>query len=238
MSISIAAKLFQNLPKLGEVDYRGAGGVITQENCLELTGFELSELFQVSGILGVHTPADLLIKKIVKYLRIVRLENTIVIEASTITMKSFLMDIFPIEKKIFFRLLESTGIEPLVGLRILLSQVEVAKEIGFKRIMIQAAKYSDERSSMIGYAVWAKFGFEMDSGSKAFFLQRMHENGRSDSDLYDLVQTEEGYEFWKKIGFEWIGTLDLDEEALSFQRFKRYIFLNLRNELIDDFKKE
>jgi len=89
------------------------------------------------------------------------------------------------------------------GTNLFLTQFQAGRARGCRRIHLTAMAPFDDEQHWNGYYFWACLGFR--NADVAEFSEWAHEMGRPEPTLTDLMQTEEGRNFWKATGFTWLG---------------------------------
>ena len=192
-------------------------------DCKKQTGYELVDLLSLSGIFGIYNQNTFLelldagklkckIKLNSNREPILQINDTPDIKELAVLVRS------PDELFIEIFRKEPSSKSPNVGFRRLISQVNAATALGFKRIRLWAYGNIKEYSDWDGYIVWGKYGFLMhrpDDISK-FNLKMSEDLLLHCAIIYDLVKTKEGTAYWKYRGDSWYGELDL---AINTQHF-------------------
>lgn len=100
-----------------------------------------------------------------------------------------------------------------IGTNVFLSQIQHARDRGFKTIEVTAQKANINGSiPYVGHIVWAKLGFSMSEDSKAQFDQILKNTPYDGivSNVFDLISTSKaGETFWTVSGDTWHGSYDL-----------------------------
>lgn len=102
------------------------------------------------------------------------------------------------------------------------SQVKRTIKAGLNRIECQPWGNYDIRDQFNGYITWGKLGYLMDADSQKIFDDLMDEYDRTEENIYDLLQTEGGLDFWSRNGNHWYGIFDLSPNSQSIQNFNDY----------------
>jgi len=196
--------------------------VINEENCKRRTGYSMQELFQLTGIFGVHKnynyQTDWIYEVVISDRRVrvsigdtpLLTELTRIIDLDTKDIDNALMDGRNRHRK---------GI----GLEILESQVAYAKK-DFEFLTIKAHRNdSDPNVTWTGYWQWGKYGYLMKTLDLQIFQSRVKNYIKAghlklnykNMHLHELLATEEGIEWWKVHGESWEGYFALGDESKS-----------------------
>jgi len=108
-----------------------------------------------------------------------------------------------------------------LGIKMFVNQVQAAKKLGFKSFDVDAAG-SKQSSRYNGYYTWARFGYEPNGWSGKEIAENLQIAGRKEKDLWTLMSTKEGQEWWKEEGESWSGLFYLQEGSRNLQRLKEY----------------
>jgi len=139
--------------------------------------------------------------------------------------------IFECTRKIDFEFNEMTNIrlevfgkDQGIGTKLFERQLITARQLGIKRILVQAAG-RDLDPEFNGHYTWGRFGFTMEEYSKAGFLKWQKENDCFAITLYEMLKKEKCKQKWKKSGITWAGFFNTDQSSINSQRFKEYLEL-------------
>ncbi|MBS1509381.1 MAG: hypothetical protein JST86_00955 [Bacteroidetes bacterium] len=192
---------------------------LNSKNCKRLTGFAFDEILSLTGIFGIHNKAQLLSAKYGQ----ADIEGKIVnIEFETDLLEEFVVRIDLREKNIKIEKFISTGKEKELTFRSLISLVENAVKLGFKKIILDAYGGKGAEKKYTGFFVWAKYGFRMSSAKdRKFFKEKMIELNRKELSIFELVHTPDGLELWIEHGKDWLGEFNLSPNSISMKNFKK-----------------
>lgn len=109
-----------------------------------------------------------------------------------------------------------------LGTRIFGAMVDIGIERGFGKITCIACNDYSELDYKCAYIVAAIFGFSMSTDNIPRYLERLKDRYDGYIDLYDLLKTKEGREWWKFNGIPWMGIFDLTPNSINLQRFYKY----------------
>ncbi len=199
---------------------------IDQDNSKGYTDLEFHELISLTGIEG-YANFDTHVRFIEAYFyetdydevhidiecKFFRLYRTVHLKALVIRNESFQV------KESMCR----TGI----GTSVLLSQINHARQMGFKVIELTAQKaYINGQTSHVGHIVWAKLGFTMTEKSREDFSKLLigTKYASSVTNIFDLITKDiEAENFWATNGKTWRGRYDLtanSENELIFYYYR------------------
>jgi GNAT superfamily N-acetyltransferase len=103
--------------------------------------------------------------------------------------------------------------------RILENQIAAAREMNMNEIILIASKGVE----FDGYLVWGRLGFTMVGEDQVRFERLCRNHGREESNLYELLKTEEGKEFWRTHGYTWLGRFNLEGDSDNISDFEEYL---------------
>jgi len=119
-----------------------------------------------------------------------------------------------------------------LGLKTFSSQVDAAKGLGFSKIDTTAigegSHYS--KSAYSGYYAWARMGYDeelrnsigQELGKDHPVLKDMKERFPHAKTILDIMETEEGRDWWKVYGRGFVGSFDLSEGSRSMKVLEAY----------------
>ena len=110
-----------------------------------------------------------------------------------------------------------------IGTRLFCNQVIAAKLRRFREIQTFAMG-RDSGESWTGFYAWGRLGYQMILNDDTRFLQMMTTEGRPETNLWELLSTEEGKSFWLDNGFSWMGQFILDDDSLAMQQLRSYLY--------------
>ncbi len=110
-----------------------------------------------------------------------------------------------------------------IGLNLFLNQVKEARRLGFKYLYVSAAGSPEIKNMWNGYITWGKFGYKMSDSDHRNFLDTMKKNNRTETNLYQLLSTNEGSKFWEENGEGWSGNFDLSDGSESMKNLLDYL---------------
>ena len=109
------------------------------------------------------------------------------------------------------------------GIRIFKNQVEAARNIGLKKIKLDAAGNAGS-TKWNGYNIWPRVGFDapinQDAMSSAI-VSKVKKKFPDVKKLSDLMRTKAGREHWKKVGGFTTMEFDLADDSHSMKMFNR-----------------
>jgi hypothetical protein len=136
-------------------------------------------------------------------------------------------ELFEIERELFWnerfidnKLLSVFSTGRGTGTIILINEIIQARKLGITHLKVSAAK--NERFN--GYYTWARLGYSIDSpDDQEQFDELISNHGRSEKSMIELMQTEDGRDFWRQNGFWWQGIFDLSRESENIQAINNYL---------------
>ncbi len=73
------------------------------------------------------------------------------------------------------------------------------------------------------YYTWARLGYSIDGPQdQEDFEQLISDYGRNEKSMIELMQTNEGREFWRNNGFWWQGVFDLSPDSENIEALNNY----------------
>jgi hypothetical protein len=132
---------------------------------------------------------------------------------------------------IYNQLFETTVKRQGNGTKILFSQVELSRELGFNTIYCYAMGNCD--SIFNGYITWGKLGYTMyqqDDIDEFDNILRGNKASKTSQEayffsqnLFALLKTKEGCDFWTINGVDWFGLFDTDQTSQNYFYLKEYM---------------
>ncbi len=193
------------------------GELISEKNCEELTGLHPYELINLTGIFAVVKKESIFFYNIEGAYPIVYL--TVLV--NKVLIFEMVWDIK--EKSIRNELFIVRVPGNKIGLLVFNKQVQESIKEGLNFFTIDAARGTHKDGTvLIGYKVWAKFGYIMTEKSHQKFLEKMAENGRNDisslQQLHSISDKDErikAEELWDRVGETWSGIFNLEADSES-----------------------
>lgn len=109
-----------------------------------------------------------------------------------------------------------------IGTKLFYNQVVAARKHGF--VEIQTTAMGKEcGDNWTGFYAWGRLGYQMILGDDEKFLRLMVENGRVETNLWALLSTEDGKDFWLRNGFTWMGQFLLKDDSPTMQQLCLYL---------------
>ncbi|MDE3248898.1 MAG: hypothetical protein KGO82_09575 [Bacteroidota bacterium] len=194
---------------------------LTKKNCKKLTNYTFDQIIGLTGIHGVHSAAELA-SNAVKYFQ-ADIDGKIVnVEYETDLLEEFIIRIDLIEKTIKDEKFISTEVKKGISFPWLVSQVDAAVELGFKKISIDAYGGIRAENKYTGFIVWGRYGFVMSSAEdKREFKHAMISHGRAEKTLFELLHAPGGSDLWNTIGWDWLGEFNLSSNSLAMKNFRK-----------------
>ncbi len=107
-----------------------------------------------------------------------------------------------------------------LGVYIFINQIIQAQKLGIEYFTVSAAKSNKYN----GYYTWARFGYSMDNPMDEKTLKELlTREGRQEMDLFELMKTRNGRNFWKEKGFWWQGKFNVLPGSINIQAFNDYL---------------
>jgi hypothetical protein len=110
-----------------------------------------------------------------------------------------------------------------LGTRLLCNQVKMARNIEFRRLDVTAQGPDGSDTEWQGYYTWGRLGFQMDQEDHEDLMAILSRIGRPETCLWDLLRHTEGQDLWRRDGFTWHGSFDLQEGSQSLKWLKQYL---------------
>jgi len=107
-----------------------------------------------------------------------------------------------------------------IGVRSVMLSILQAKEMGFHSVTLLAAGSAANRTMFFGYHVWPSMGF--DAPLPTPIRRKLPEGLQGCVMLSDLIQTDEGEEWWYDNGCELHLSFELRADSVSWKLLKEY----------------
>src|SRR3954452_19543616 len=80
-------------------------------------------------------------------------------------------------------------------------------KLRYRYMTVSAAK----ANGLNGYYTWARVGYSMEEPDHENFLELMEMYRRKETSIIELMETQDGRDFWLANGFWWEGYFDLSD---------------------------
>ena len=110
-----------------------------------------------------------------------------------------------------------------LGTRLLCNQVKAARSRGFRRLDATAQGPEGSNSGWQGYYTWGRLGFQMDPEDHEDLMAMLSRIGRPETCLWELLRHMQGQALWRRDGFTWHGSFELQEGSQSLEWLKLYL---------------
>ncbi|MFD1000199.1 hypothetical protein ACFQ21_12830 [Ohtaekwangia kribbensis] len=186
---------------------------IDPSNCEEYIGLSYNAVIEVSGIYEAISLYE------INHFTKVTWEDGIVFISVQFTkdIRQLSLRINFEQKIIEGRVLNVHKKSKRIGMRLLMGQIKASQRFGITHIKIFAFGEPEIRHEINGYITWGGYGFLMDEPYQTFFVDRMHQLGREEAYLHDLLKSKRGREIWELNGFSWQGTFTIAPNSVSMR---------------------
>ncbi|MEN2399295.1 hypothetical protein GKZ90_0005875 [Flavobacterium sp. MC2016-06] len=107
-----------------------------------------------------------------------------------------------------------------IGTNIFINQIIQARKLGIKVFFVSAAK----GATFNGYYTWARMGYDfIFDEDKNQFKELIFNNSRTETSLFELMQTVDGRSFWKTNGFWWEGQFMIQPGSKNINALNNYL---------------
>lgn len=127
--------------------------------------------------------------------------------------------IFPQEQYIDNLLMQASVTGQGVGKYIFINEIIEARKLGYRYMTVSAAK----ATGLNGYYTWARFGYSMEELDHENLLELMEIFRRKETSIIELMNTQDGRDFWLANGFWWEGYFDLADGSENMIAFQHYL---------------
>lgn len=121
-----------------------------------------------------------------------------------------------------------------IGLGMLVSQINAARELGFTHLTLTAwggnknwhlIKHVDRRKmrGFIGYILWGKTGYSLSTKCQGRLYRFANRWGTKNRSIYKMLLDESDYKIWKRHGGHWHGIFDVNPQSVNVKRLREYI---------------
>jgi len=109
-----------------------------------------------------------------------------------------------------------------IGTRLFYNQVVAARKHDFDEIQTTAMGKEDG-DNWTGFYAWGRLGYQMILGDDEKFRRLMEKENRFETNLWELLSTEEGKAFWLNNGFTWMGQFILEDNSSTMLQLSSYL---------------
>ena len=191
---------------------------LNEENCQTLTGHTFTQILSLSGLFGVHSPAQVFANRLECSIE----ENLVEIDFDSDLIAELYVTI-NLDNRII-RNVSFVSTQKLKGISLhrVKAQVDAAMQFNMRHISLYAYGNFSLIEKYTGYLVWGKYGYQMcDPLNIDSFHKLMRDNSREEKQLYPLLCDAVGFNIWKYDGFSWYGQFITTPNSDSFEILKK-----------------